>query len=114
MRAVTCWEWPPNFGVTGYVDMDLAASTLQVAQGLVDEVRRDLADALLVDLQVLEGYAARVLVEQASAADLLVVGSRGRGAFGRMLLGSVGLYCASHAPCPVVIVRDPAEPRPPT
>jgi nucleotide-binding universal stress UspA family protein len=38
-------------------------------------------------------------------ADLLVVGSHGRGALTEMLLGSVGHGCVHHAPCPVVVVR---------
>ncbi len=39
-------------------------------------------------------------------AALVVVGSRGHGAFAGMLLGSVGFHLASHAHCPVVIVRE--------
>lgn len=74
---------------------------------MTDEGLQD-ASEVPVDLQVLEGYPGRALVQAAQGAELLVVGSRGRGALGRMLLGSVGLHCASHAPCPVVIVREPA------
>jgi nucleotide-binding universal stress UspA family protein len=37
---------------------------------------------------------------------MLVLGSRGRGAFTALLLGSVSRYAASHAPCPVVVIRD--------
>ena len=41
----------------------------------------------------------------AAGADLLVVGGRGRGPVRGILLGSVALHCAMHAPCPVMIVH---------
>lgn len=52
-----------------------------------------------------EGSPAAVLLGRAEGADLLVLGSRGRGGFSGLLLGSVSQQSASHAPCPVVIVR---------
>jgi nucleotide-binding universal stress UspA family protein len=51
------------------------------------------------------GHAAQALVKASEGADLLVVGSRGHGDFGSILLGSVGLHCVHHACCPVVVVR---------
>ena len=51
-----------------------------------------------------EGSAARVLIEEARNADLLVVGSRDLGGFKGLLLGSVSQACAHHAPCPLLIV----------
>ena len=54
---------------------------------------------------VREGQPAEILLELARDARLLVVGSRGRGGFAGLLLGSVSQQCAQHARCPVTIVR---------
>jgi nucleotide-binding universal stress UspA family protein len=62
---------------------------------------------LEVRSSVVEGPAAEVLVERSGAADLLVVGSRGRGALRGLLLGSVALHAAMHASCPVTVVHPP-------
>ena len=64
---------------------------------------------VVVHAMVVEGPTARVLVEIAREADLLVVGSRGRGGFSGLFLGSVSQRCAERAPCPVVVVPDPAR-----
>lgn len=58
-----------------------------------------------IETAVVEGHAAKVLVERASGASVLVLGSRGHGGFDGLLLGSVTSHCAMHAPCSVMIVR---------
>jgi nucleotide-binding universal stress UspA family protein len=81
------------------------------ARALLDEA---LAEALgdscpvTVHSTVVQGSPAAALIEVARTADLLVVGSRGRGGFAGLLLGSVSQRCAEHAPCPVVVVPSTA------
>jgi nucleotide-binding universal stress UspA family protein len=65
-----------------------------------------MASGLLIDTDRLTGPPAEAVTETGSGALMLVVGSRGIGAFTAMVLGSVSRYAASHAPCPVVVVRD--------
>jgi nucleotide-binding universal stress UspA family protein len=57
------------------------------------------------------GRPASVIVELATErrASLIVVGSRGRGPFASMLLGSVSAEVVDHAPCPVLVVRSSLE-----
>ena len=57
-----------------------------------------------VERIVTSGGAARVIVETAKGAELVVVGSRGLGGFKGLLLGSVSQQVTHHAPCPVVVV----------
>ncbi|MFC7760032.1 universal stress protein [Catellatospora bangladeshensis] len=54
---------------------------------------------------MVEGSPGRVLVELSATAQLVVVGSRGRGGFSGMLLGSVSQQILYHASCPVLVVR---------
>jgi nucleotide-binding universal stress UspA family protein len=66
------------------------------------------AHGVLIDTDPLSGPPAQAVVESGSGALMLVVGSRGVGAFAALLLGSVSRYAATHALCPVVVVRDEA------
>jgi nucleotide-binding universal stress UspA family protein len=60
------------------------------------EVRRTVAD---------DQAPGPFLVQRSRDADLLVVGTRGRGSVGSILLGSVSTYCVHHAACPVVVIK---------
>ena len=65
-----------------------------------------------VETYVERGAPGAVLCERAQAlgADVVVVGSRGRGAIRRVLLGSVSSHVVHNAPCPVLVVRAGAVP----
>lgn len=83
----------------------------RVAPELVDAAAR-LVQAEYPSLEVTTHVdvspTARLLLHRAEGAVALVVGAHGRGGFPGMHLGSVGAQVAAHAPCPVVVVRDPA------
>ncbi len=64
------------------------------------------APDLLIDADHLTGGPAEAVTAAGSGALMLVVGSRGVGAFTAMILGSVSRYAATHASSPVVVVRD--------
>lgn len=66
----------------------------------------DADDELVTRGHAVEGLdPAQTLVDRSSDADLLVVGSRGRGSLRSVILGSVSHRCVHHAACPVAIVR---------
>ena len=113
VRAVYAWSLPIAFGgpymppqvLDPSATRDHAQASLDAA---VDEVAGE-SPAVAVERSIEQGAAADVLVRAAEYADLLVVGSRGRGGFSGLLLGSVSQQCAQHAPCAVVIVRRPHD-----
>ena len=56
---------------------------------------------------MIEGSPAEAIINVAMTrnSDLIVIGSRGEGTLGSLLLGSTSQNVVSHAPCPVLIVR---------
>ena len=76
----------------------------QAAQALVERGREA---GVTVSFLVWTGDPGDMIVSAAEAehADMIVVGSHGRGAVGRLFLGSVSEHVVRNAPCPVLVVR---------
>lgn len=66
-----------------------------------------LAPELTVSHDVVIGSPKRALLAEAGTAQLLVLGSRGRGGFTGLLVGSVSMALSAASPCPVVVIRGP-------
>lgn len=116
LEVLVTWTAPPTqFGsVTGdlydseLVDELRSQSDLSLERAITQaqEVSPDLA----VHGEVLVSPPAASLVERSKQASLVVVGSHGRGGFTGLLLGSISRQVATHAKCPAVVVRPPANP----
>lgn len=82
-----------------------------VGDWLDQEVAEVLSEDVGVEVRCVPVYgaASRVLLHETGPDDLLVVGSRGRGGFASLLLGSVAAQCSQHAVGPVAVVRAGLE-----
>ena len=119
VRAVRAWQLPVDFAAAvpplvpgaydrGEVERDEERRRRAEAEleSVVAAALREAPDGgVRVRRELVAGHAAQELVRAAQGEELLVVGSRGRGGFTGLLLGSVSQACAHHADCPVVIVR---------
>jgi nucleotide-binding universal stress UspA family protein len=111
--AVNAWEPPfaPAVDIPTGPDPpvylpELIARVQEDAEALLERAVSEYRnDGVEIEPAAVEGPPASVLVEVADDADLLVVGSRGKGGLAGLLLGSISQQVAQHAPCPVVIHR---------
>jgi len=109
LRVVHVWQYAswaqPDVLVAGPPDL--------VDDPVLDEVRARLegrADRPVMEYLSLAGVPAAVLPELGGSAQLMVLGSRGRGGFTSLLLGSSGVAAARDADCPVIVVPRPGRP----
>jgi nucleotide-binding universal stress UspA family protein len=115
VEAVAAWQQPATYGYSyGAIPFPspgegIAVTTEKILAETVADVVGTAAQPVDIRMKVAHGPAAQVLLEAAAGAELLVVGSRGHGAFAGMLLGSVSQHCVQHAPCPVIVIPDDAK-----
>jgi nucleotide-binding universal stress UspA family protein len=97
--------WLTQAGIT---TREIVDQTLADAREIVDRARVRAA-ALCPDVEisatVQEGDPRNVLLEMAGVANMIVLGSRGRGPVASLLMGSVSVALVRHATCPVLIMR---------
>jgi nucleotide-binding universal stress UspA family protein len=105
LHLVSAWIFPMALGyaftATVHDVRQVALAIIERAIARVDE----LAPGLEVRGETPEQVPGPALIAASEGAELLVVGSRGRGGFEGLLLGSVSQYCTRHATCSVVVVR---------
>lgn len=82
----------------------LDRAAVEIAERVI-EAAGEPPDGVDVRSMAINGTPEFALIEASRDADLVVVGSRGRGGFAGLVLGSTTLDLTSHAHCPVAIVR---------
>jgi nucleotide-binding universal stress UspA family protein len=107
LEVVVAWTWLPY-----PADLVVSVPDWTALKAAADEIMdKSLGHLNGTNIEIIktvrEGHPADVLVERASAADLLVVGSRGLGHAREVLLGSTSHYCAHRSQSPIAIIPSP-------
>ncbi|MFD7695548.1 universal stress protein [Streptomyces sp. NPDC059374] len=107
LHAWTTWNAPlptPGIGPFAAAPGVLAQDEERLVSEALAGHRGRFPD-VAVTTQAVQGPTRETLIEASRSAQLLVVGARGRGGFGGLLLGSVSQAMLHHAHCPVAVVR---------
>ena len=105
--AVFAWQMP-LIGIPGAFDRE---EMEKLCMNFLEDTVAAVVPAPQVPITklVAHGDVSASLIEAAKNADMLVLGSRGRGGFAGLKLGSVSSECVQHAECPVVIIKQPGD-----
>ncbi|WP_422935112.1 universal stress protein [Sinomonas sp. P47F7] len=103
--AVTGWEYRVVTVGMEAASLDKPAFAESAARILTEAVKAVHARDVQIRKLAAHGSPAKVIIDAAKDADLVVVGSRGHGGFAGLLLGSVSAHLVHHCPCTVVVIR---------
>jgi len=105
--ATAYWDDPQVYA--GYVAMGIDRFEERVEMVLNEALEKAFGENLPPNVipRVVRGHPRDSLIDASRHADMIVVGRRGHGGFGGMLLGSVSSACVAHAHCPVLVVHTP-------
>lgn len=103
------WDYPQVYA--GYVMMGIEGFEERAGEILEEAVRTAFGDDTPSNVisNLVRGHPRESLIEASREADMVVVGRRGHGGFGGLLLGSVSSALVGHAHCPVLVVHTPEE-----
>lgn len=106
LQVITAWTWDavegaPLAAVDPQAMMEIAEQTQTAA---LEAVLGELETKPAVAREIVQSTASEALVEASRRADLVVVGTHGRGPVRSFLLGSVSQSVIRHAQCPVVVM----------
>lgn len=107
LQVVAVWQYPVMALGTFYPfeGWSPEADTEKILADVIAMVFGDSPPSSVSTL-VRSGPVAPALIEESEGAEMLIVGSRGRGGFVGLLLGSVSSTVAEHARCPVLVVHE--------
>lgn len=117
VRVIMAAETPMMVGMEPWAPSpeyfeQLEKSVREAAKAIIDRALEKLktieTTTVKISSQAIQGSPRQVIVEEAErwGADLIIMGSRGLGAWNRLLLGSVSSAVVHHAKCSVEIVRQ--------
>ena len=123
VKVITAAEMPIPVGMGQWAILpddllELEKSVNKAAQTVLDNALLKLSTiedkTLKVSSELVQGPPGKAIVEEAErwGADLILMGSRGLGAWNRLLLGSVSSAVIHHAKCSVEVVRMPQPKKP--
>ncbi|MFC7842676.1 universal stress protein [Streptomyces sp. NPDC057382] len=112
LRVVHAFVLPAPFArsesSTGLPESELRGAAEQHVDEAVERARA-VAPGVAVHPVVIDAEPVTVLEAQSRGADLVVVGSGGRGGFAGLLTGSKAVHLAAHGACPVLVVREASQ-----